>query len=216
MARRRLQIVCSSSDDDDDPQPPPPQSPAVAEQEDEVFDDVEEEIEDEDEVPIPSHDQIPNLDSVTLDSSLASAAVPDVVISDEEFVDVPDNLSPPPEQPASATAEVAGAFVASDCPVNDWLRKMGVCLKREWLDSCKFGLQNSIPGFVGFDVETKAKLCFGQALNSDMNYTGAGVLPPNVHQMHLVELAGPFVLQVRVLASYFCLIYFIPSLSDDF
>ena len=153
-------MVCSSSDDDDDHQPPP----AAVEQEDEVFDDVEEEIEDEEVNEIPPHDQIPNLDSVTLDSSISSVAVPDVVISDEDFVDVSDNLSPPPDQPVPETEEVAGAFVASDCPVNDCLRKMGLCLRREWLESCKLGLQNTTPGFVGFDVETKAKLCFAQAL----------------------------------------------------
>ncbi|RVW52536.1 RecQ-mediated genome instability protein 1 [Vitis vinifera] len=55
---------------------------------------------------------------------------------------------------------------------------------------------SSVPGFASLDVAGKAKLCFEQFLCSDMNYSGAGVLPQNVDSMHLVDLAGPFVLQV--------------------
>ncbi|KFK28040.1 hypothetical protein AALP_AA8G463900 [Arabis alpina] len=42
----------------------------------------------------------------------------------------------------------------------------------------------------------KAKHCFEKFLFSDMNLCGGGVLPRNVASMELVELAGPFVLQV--------------------
>uniref|UniRef100_A0A803NCX2 RecQ-mediated genome instability protein 1 n=1 Tax=Chenopodium quinoa TaxID=63459 RepID=A0A803NCX2_CHEQI len=111
-------------------------------------------------------------------------------------MDVSDNLSPPPV--------VTASFAASGCPVNDHLRRMGVNLRREWLDSCKLGLQNTVPGFVNFDVETKAKLCFGQILNSDMNYSGAGILPENVKDLHLVDLTGPFVLQVDEVLNISC------------
>ncbi|TMW91304.1 hypothetical protein EJD97_014509, partial [Solanum chilense] len=39
-------------------------------------------------------------------------------------------------------------------------------------------------------------LCFEQFLYSDMNSCGAGMLPRDVHKLHLVDLKGPFVLQV--------------------
>lgn len=64
------------------------------------------------------------------------------------------------------------------------------------MDSCIRGLENAVPGFSRLDSAAKAKLCFEQFTHSDMNYTGAGVLPANVHKMHLVDLEGPFVLQV--------------------
>ncbi|KAH9626060.1 hypothetical protein KSS87_001985 [Heliosperma pusillum] len=140
--------------------------------------------------------QIPNISDVTLNSTPTTTIVA-IEISDEDFIDVGENLStpsPPPQQqlPVIAAAE----FIASGCPVNDQLRKLGLWLKRDWLSSCQLGLQNSVSGFGNFDVETKAKLCFGQFLNSDMNFVGVGVLPENVCGLHLVDLAGPFVLQV--------------------
>ncbi|KAK3003407.1 hypothetical protein RJ639_020023 [Escallonia herrerae] len=53
-------------------------------------------------------------------------------------------------------------------------------------------------------MTAKAKLCFEQFLCSDMNCVGAGVLPENVHDMHLVDLAGPFVLQVDEIVNIGC------------
>lgn len=81
--------------------------------------------------------------------------------------------------------------------MNGALERLGLRLRREWLDSCLDGLQSSVQGFEGMDASGKARLCFEQFLWSDMNYCGAGVLPPNVHTLHLVDLKGPFVLQVR-------------------
>lgn len=192
MSRRRLRTIYTSSSEDEEV-PQQPQQQEQQQQEDEqhvVFDEpMYEEIEEE--IDIPSPNQIPNISSVTLNSSHSTtvAEPPSVELSDEDFIDVSEHLSPPSPIPAR---------VLSDCPVNDHLRKLGLNLKREWLDSCKLGLHNTVPGFNNFDVEAKAKLCFAQFLCSDFNYSGAGVLPPNVHQLHLVDLAGPFVLQVSI------------------
>ncbi|KMS97689.1 hypothetical protein BVRB_5g124730 [Beta vulgaris subsp. vulgaris] len=198
MSRRRLRTIYTSSSEDEEV-PQQPQQQEQQQQEDEqhvVFDEpMYEEIEEE--IDIPSPNQIPNISSVTLNSSHSTtvAEPPSVELSDEDFIDVSEHLSPPSPIPAR---------VLSDCPVNDHLRKLGLNLKREWLDSCKLGLHNTVPGFNNFDVEAKAKLCFAQFLCSDFNYSGAGVLPPNVHQLHLVDLAGPFVLQVDEVINISC------------
>ncbi|XP_021775834.1 recQ-mediated genome instability protein 1-like [Chenopodium quinoa] len=219
MSRRRLRTVYTSSSEDEDedvPQQPPQQEnhnhlqppqqqPPLQDDNDEPMP-VQSEDEEEEEIENPSPNPIPNMNSVTLNSTTtttsttaATTAVsehPSVHISGEDFMDVSDNLSPPPV--------VTASFAASGCPVTDHLRKMGVNLRREWLDSCKLGLQNSVPGFANFDVETKAKLCFGQFLNSDMNYSGAGILPENLKDLHLVDLTGPFVLQVDEVVNISC------------
>ncbi|KAJ0971223.1 hypothetical protein J5N97_019182 [Dioscorea zingiberensis] len=111
-----------------------------------------------------------------------------VEVSDDEFVDVPDAFppSPPPPIPSSAAAR----------SVNEILRKLGLSLRPEWLDSCLSFLAGVVPGFDTFDVDTKAKMCLEEFLLSDMNHSGAGVLPENVGSMHKAELEGPFVLQV--------------------
>ncbi|GAV82257.1 DUF1767 domain-containing protein, partial [Cephalotus follicularis] len=116
-----------------------------------------------------------------------------VPISDDDFIEVSDTLTPPspPENLA-------------DTLIGEFLGRVGLRLKREWLDSCVEGLQRSVPGFSAFDSETKAKLCFEQFLFSDMNYSGAGVLPQNVDSMHLVDLKGPFVLQVDEIVNISC------------
>ncbi|MCD7457187.1 hypothetical protein HAX54_034393 [Datura stramonium] len=68
-------------------------------------------------------------------------------------------------------------------------------IAEEWLESCIGGLEGSVGGFTGLDDTAKAKLCFEQFLYSDMNFCGAGMLPRDVHKLHLVDLKGPFVLQ---------------------
>lgn len=85
---------------------------------------------------------------------------------------------------------------AADSPIGSLLLNLGLSLKREWINSCLQGLESSVSGFSQLDDSAKAKLCFQQFLFSDMNHSGAGVLPENVHSLHLVDLKGPFVLQV--------------------
>ncbi|OIW17778.1 hypothetical protein TanjilG_06463 [Lupinus angustifolius] len=114
------------------------------------------------------------------------------ISSDDDFVDVPDDLSPPSPQPSS------------DCPIADSLRRLGLGLKREWLRDCLRELEFALRGFSGFDVTTKAKLCFEQFLFADMNFSGSGVLPPSVDSMHRAQLPGPYVLQVDEIVNITC------------
>ncbi|CAN1797010.1 RecQ-mediated genome instability protein 1 [Linum perenne] len=128
-----------------------------------------------------------------------------VLMSDDELVQVLDDDSPSSPHPETVTDDISenqqpqsqlGAAVveeSSGCPVGDLLMRMGLRLKREWLDSCLRGLDSSVQNL---DLKVKAKHCFDKFLISDMNYCGAGVLPPNVCSMHFVDLPGPFVLQV--------------------
>lgn len=103
-----------------------------------------------------------------------------VEISDDDFIDVAESLSPP----------------SPSCPVFDFLRRLGLSLKRGWLASCLRQLQVSVTSFEHLDVAAKAKLCLEQFLFADMNLCGAGVLPLGVDSMHLRVLPGPYVLQV--------------------
>lgn len=118
-----------------------------------------------------------------------------VLLSDDDVIDVSDDHSlptPPPPPPPVPPPQ------ASDCPVNDFLRRLGFCIKRDSLATCLRELGESVNGFQGFDVATKAKLCFEQFLFSDLNFCGSGVLPSNVASMHLDTLPGPYVLQVSI------------------
>ncbi|CAL9099165.1 unnamed protein product, partial [Musa textilis] len=133
---------------------------------------------------------------------------PPLDISDDDFVDVPDDLPPPSPRSAEAPPEGQGSAAAADTvetveeragsigPIDEFLRKLGLRLRPDWLESCADGLMSAGSGFEGLDVAGKAKRCFEQFLLSDMNVSGAGVLPENVHLMHKTELEGPFVVQV--------------------
>ncbi|CAN0906010.1 RecQ-mediated genome instability protein 1 [Linum grandiflorum] len=187
MLRRRLVLSDDEDDEQENHQPPPrPPSPPQLEatmSEDEIEIDMQ---------PSLMH-QNPN------------RVEPVISISDEELVDVlydDNHASPPSETVTHDTSEnqqpqpQLGAAVmeeSSGCPVGDILMRMGLRLKREWLDSCLGGLNSSLQHL---DLKAKAKHCFDKFLMSDMNYCGKGVLPPNVGSMHLVDLPGPFVLQV--------------------
>lgn len=124
-------------------------------------------------------------------------------ISDDEFMDVEDALSEHSSPPVSVQnadrleASAGDPFDASVVLVDEFLRRLGLGLRQEWLASCFSSFALAVPGFEGFDVARKARMCFEQFLCADMNYCGAGILPENVHCMNKVELEGPFVLQVR-------------------
>lgn len=202
MPRRRLRLTCSSDEEDEDPNPNPipdqdPYEP-VAISEDDEFDDF-----------------IDVSDNLTAPSPPPAPASEPLAISDDDengdFIDVSDNHIPPspplarapapaPDlstQPPPVNSTGQGSDSRSGCPVGDSLIRLGLSLKREWLDACLNALQSSVPGFASLDVAAKAKLCFERFLASDMNLCGNGVLPPNVDSMHLVDLPGPYVLQVR-------------------
>ncbi|KAL8250310.1 hypothetical protein R6Q59_034003 [Mikania micrantha] len=185
-SRRRLRVVCSSDEEDD-----------------------VQEVHSQPQQHNGIESETINLQGVTINSLNSNPTNPSdsvqIEISDEEFIDATEDLSnsPPPPPPdrsvtssESSTRSSAGLNQTSDSPISRILEDLGLRLRGEWLDSCLRALQTAIPGFSSFDATKKAKLCFEKFLDSDMNYCGAGLLPNNVHQMHLVDLPGPFVLQV--------------------
>ncbi|XP_024970886.1 recQ-mediated genome instability protein 1 isoform X2 [Cynara cardunculus var. scolymus] len=189
FSRRRLRIICSSDEEDD---------------EEDVL---------EVQPPLPQHHdndcETLNFQDVTLSSSNSNPTNQSdciqVEISDEDFVDAYEDLLPSPQPPPSdqtvhstdySRTSSVGMGEVSDSPISRILEDLGLRLRSEWLDSCLHGLQTVVPGFPSFDATKKAKLCFEKFLHFDMNNCGAGMLPDNVHQMHLVDLPGPFVLQV--------------------
>nr|CAB3486868.1 unnamed protein product [Digitaria exilis] len=98
----------------------------------------------------------------------------------------PSTAHPHPSPPPSA---LSGRLR----PVDEFLRRLGLRLRPEWLESCAAG----IPGFDGLGgAEVQARRCFEQFVFADMNRCGAGVLPEGVGSMHAAVLDGPFVLQV--------------------
>ncbi|XP_042461573.1 recQ-mediated genome instability protein 1-like isoform X1 [Zingiber officinale] len=125
-------------------------------------------------------------------------------ISDDDFLDVPDDLSPPvveaPPGRAGDSADAPGGMEEErdgfTREIDDFLRSLGLRLRPEWLESCAATLMASGSDFSRLDVAGRAKRCFEQFLISDMNTSGAGVLPEYVHRLHKTELEGPFVLQI--------------------
>lgn len=184
MARRRLRLNYCSSDDEEGEQ----------QQHQQQENDNESRVESSASVQQPVTLSPPNPNSVE-----------PLPISDDDFVDVSEILTPPsPHLPmAEETTAPVTSVESSGSPIGDFLLRMGLKLRRVWLDSCIQGLESSVTRFSTLDVSAKAKLCFQQFLFSDMNYSGGGILPQNVHSMHLVDLKGPFVLQVRSF-TYFC------------
>ncbi|KAI3455067.1 hypothetical protein Pfo_011730 [Paulownia fortunei] len=210
MSRRRLRVVCSSDEEDEEPQlpPPPPPPPPQQQQEEEIEDVIIDDIEtDFQTVTLNSSNPSPNSNNSTTTTTNRNGSRPDepipLDISDEEE----ENIIIGDSTNNSSFDNVNGNnsyFEVSESPVNAILERLGLRLKREWLDSCLHGLQSSLLGFQGMDDSAKAKLCFEQFLCSDMNYCGAGVLPPDVHALHLVDLKGPFVLQVDEIVNISC------------
>lgn len=148
--------------------------------------------------------------SVQPEPSSASASNPNpgggIAVSEVEIIDVSGNRTPtPPDSsiptpypvdPSRSESEGENGY---DSPIGVVLSRMGIKLKTEWWVSCLARLESSVPQFSGLDVAAKAKHCFEKLLFSDMNLCGGGVLPRNVASMNLVEVAGPFVLQVNCL-----------------
>ncbi|WOL01729.1 hypothetical protein Cni_G10446 [Canna indica] len=104
---------------------------------------------------------------------------PTLEITDEDFVDVEDDLSPPSPPPteaapqsregASATVGMVEDRPSSVGPIDDFLWRLGLRLRPEWLESCAAALMAAGAGFERMDVAEKAKRCFEQFLLSDMN-----------------------------------------------
>ncbi|EPS59617.1 hypothetical protein M569_15188, partial [Genlisea aurea] len=182
-------VVVVSSSDEEREEHRPPQQVEYEDFEDVIIEDIE-----------------ADLQTVTINSSNAT---PDsyFTASANSSTSVVRNVDPIPIHISEGEEEIVengdsgfsasnGYFEVSDSPVSGFLERMGLRLRREWMSSCLHALESSVNGFLGMDDAMKAKLCFGQFIQSDMNYCGAGVLPPNVRSLHLVDLKGPFVLQV--------------------
>ncbi|CAI9757335.1 unnamed protein product [Fraxinus pennsylvanica] len=189
MSRRRLRVVCSSDEEEE----PPPQEQPLEYPVDDFIDDIEVELQT---VTLNSSNPSPNSNMSTTNSHYPPSEPIPLDVSDDEpnttnYVNNNSNFNSNISNSSSNNY-----FAVSDSPVNGVLQGLGLRLKGEWLDSCLGALGTSVPGFLRFDDSVKAKLCFEQFLYSDMNYCGAGVLPPlhvwNVNQ----HLKGPFVLQV--------------------
>ncbi|KAK9090075.1 hypothetical protein Sjap_023252 [Stephania japonica] len=181
MLRRRLRLQYCSSDEENDNQSQQQQSISQQQQ--------QQQQQQQSETLIAAPNPNP--------SENATENVPPLEITDDDFVDVAEDFSspsPPPPPPRSY----------GDSAVGEFLRGLGLGLRREWLDSCVSSLMRSVDGFERLGTAEKARLCFEQFLFSDMNYSGGGVLPLNVHELHLVDLEGPFVLQVDEIVNISC------------
>ncbi|KAK9113415.1 hypothetical protein Syun_020212 [Stephania yunnanensis] len=185
--RRRLRLRYCSSDEEDEDQSQQQQQ----QQQQQSIHHQQQQQQEESETLIGATNSVPN----PIPSESATENVP-LEITDDDFMDVSEDFSPPPPPPPPRSSG------GSD--VEEFLRGLGLGLRREWLDSCVSGLAGNVDGFERLGTAEKARLCFEQFLLSDMNYSGGGVLPLNVHEMHLVDLEGPFVLQVDEIVNISC------------
>ncbi|XP_008346667.3 recQ-mediated genome instability protein 1 isoform X2 [Malus domestica] len=208
--RRRLRLSYSS-DEEEQPPPPPSQQQQSEEPGPQSHTVTHPPVTLDTPCPYPS-DPLPVTSSssseefIDVSDNLSSPSPPPAPVLEPDTRQYSPPLAPAPEpvsrshSPPMAQAPEPQNWPPPQrydgCPISEHLQRLGLRLKREWLDACVHGLRQFVPGFQNFDVETKAKLCFEQFLVSDMNRTGGGVLPENVASLHLVDLPGPYVLQV--------------------
>lgn len=83
-------------------------------------------------------------------------------------------------------------------PLHQLLRRRGINVHSEWLDSFVREMEGAHPGFSTFGVEKQGELALAHLLITDFNEAGAGCLPNSFETLHATELAGPFVLQVTL------------------
>ncbi|KAL6584352.1 recQ-mediated genome instability protein 1 [Orobanche minor] len=205
MSRRRLRVVCSSDEEDEEPQPPPPPPPPTQQEQYEEYDVTIDDMEtDFQTVTLNSLNPTPSSNYSTTNRCRSRLDQPiplDISDDDEENV----IMSEATDGSSLDNANRNNNYIeVSESPVNGVLERFGLRLKKEWLESCLHGLQSSVAGSQRMDDSAKAKLCFEQFLRSDMNYCGAGVLPRDVHTLNLVDLKGPFVLQVDEMVNISC------------
>lgn len=219
MRRRRLRLPSSSDEEDDDrplpppppPPPPPPQQHRLPDEEMDglAMDDIETDFQT---VTLNSANPTPSSNNSTTVTATATATS---TTHRQVFESIPLDISDDESENITITGSTDNSFSGiaignngpvqvsvSESPVHGVLESLGLRLRREWLDSCLEGLQASVQGFHRMDNSAKAKLCFQKFLWSDINFCGAGVLPPNVHTLHLVDLKGPFVLQVKKITCF--------------
>ncbi|KAI5058246.1 hypothetical protein GOP47_0026416 [Adiantum capillus-veneris] len=94
------------------------------------------------------------------------------------------------------TSSPAPSIASRHAALEAFLQSRGVRPTPRWLNACVDGLATSRAGFLQLPASLQAEICFSHFLVTDLNIMGAAVLPPHVHTLHAIELAGPFVLQV--------------------
>ncbi|KAL6559609.1 recQ-mediated genome instability protein 1 [Orobanche gracilis] len=205
MSRRRIRVVCSSDEEDEEPQPPPRPPPLPQQEQYEEYDVVIDDMEtDFQTVTLNSSNPTPSSNYSTTNRCRSRIDQPiplDISDDDEENVIMSEATDGSNFDIASGNNN---CIEVSESPVNGVLERLGLRLKKEWLESCLHWIQSSVAGSQRMDDSAKAKLCFEQFLRSDMNYCGAGVLPRDVHTLNLVDLKGPFVLQVDEMMNISC------------
>ena len=92
-------------------------------------------------------------------------------------------------------------FEGGGSPVHGLLRRRGVHVHPEWLDSFVREMEGSQPGFGALGVERQGELALAHLLITDFNEVGAGCVPSSFESLHATELPGPFVLQVSLASS---------------
>ncbi|KAK7853216.1 recQ-mediated genome instability protein 1 [Quercus suber] len=215
MSRRRLRLICSSDEEEEEnqiPQQPETENPnpnpnlvpdPYPSEPLEISDDGVEEEEEEfidvsDNFTPPDPDPNPNPDHHSAQQTPATNSAGEG--SGFREADVSDNSAQPNLAAGGGEHDSSG----SGSPIGDFLGRLGLRLKNESLEACLDALRSSVPGFASLGVDAKAKLCFERFLVSDMNQCGSGALPRNVDSMHLVDLAGPFVLQIDEIVNISC------------
>lgn len=174
MSRRRHQIICSSDEEDDEPQ--------------QLLNNNEE------------NENPSNNNNIEIEILESSTSLQSVTLSSSSS----PNPTPNHHEPPNIDVFDVAVAVAADCGIGRVLEGLGLRLRKDWLESCVRGLEGSVREFTRLDDNAKAKLCFEQFLYSDMNYCGAGMLPRDVFKLHLVDLKGPFVLQVDEIVNISC------------
>ncbi|XP_050256303.1 recQ-mediated genome instability protein 1 [Quercus robur] len=216
MSRRRLRLICSSDEEEEEenqiPQQPESENPILdpnhvpdpypSEPLEISDDDVEEEeefIDVSDNFTPPDPNPNPNSNP---DHSAQQTPATNSACEGSGFreADVSGDSAQP--NPAAGGGEQERSGTGS--PIGDFLGRLGLRLKNEWLEACLDALRSSVRSFASLGVDAKAKLCFERFLVSDMNQSGSGVLPRNVDSMHLVDLPGPFVLQIDEIVNISC------------
>lgn len=143
---------------------------------------------------------------VVAEDNVATSSVLDVEsmlledeIEDDEIFDEPPPVTifPVAAEPARNIPQMNN-FQQGGSPLLQLLRRRGINVHTEWLESFVREMEGSHPGFSTFGVDKQGELALAHLLITDFNEVGAGCLPNSFQSLHATELAGPFVLQVTI------------------
>lgn len=139
--------------------------------------------------------------AVGVDAMLLEDEIEDDDISVEEG-EPPVTILPLAEAVTRLPRESSMDSFAGGGSLLQLLRRRGVHVHSEWLESFVREMEGSHPGFRGFGVEKQGELALAHLLVADFNEVGAGCLPDSFESLHGTELLGPFVLQVKCFIVY--------------